>query len=331
MNKKQIAVILGLVLVIVAGYLLSSSSSPLRQSAGAYYGEEVSTASVGMGAPGAAPAALTSRAAYNSDAKVAYDRAEGLANTARPMIVPMPPSSENNVPPSDADSRMLIKTGQLALVVKDMDGAFSAIGALARKKGGDILNSSSNNYNGASPTGFVVLQVPVKEFEPTMIELKKLGKVESESTQGEDVTAEYVDLDSQLRNLQATEAQFLEIMKRAVKVSDVLEVQNQLSNVRGQIQSIQGRMKYYSQKAALSTINVQLSLDPAERPIVEPQAPEWSPFATAKDAVRDLRNAVKSLVDGLITFGIFYIPFIAVIGVAVWLLVRKLWPIIRKI
>jgi PKD repeat protein len=84
-------------------------------------------------------------------------------------------------------------------------------------------------------------------------------EVTSENTSAQDVTEEYTDLNSTLTNLQATEAQLLEIMKKAVTVDDILAVQNQLTNIQGQIETTKGRMKYLEQTSATSLISVSLT------------------------------------------------------------------------
>jgi len=217
--------------------------------------------------------------------------------------------------PAGQVDRLIIKNGQLSLVVKDVKDSIKAVSEYATKQGGFVV--SSNVYkNGLIPYGTIVVRVPAAKFDAGIIEVKALGEVVSESANGQDVTEEYVDLDAQLRNLRATEAQFLTIMAKAVKIEDILNVQRELTNVRGNIERLQGRMKYLKQSADLSTITVNFATDPAVLPSYD-NSTQWKPWAEVKAAARALLEAGKKLVNLLIWLVIF-VPIWAIIAVVVW-------------
>ncbi|HYE59878.1 MAG TPA: DUF4349 domain-containing protein, partial [Candidatus Kapabacteria bacterium] len=169
---------------------------------------------------------------------------------------------------------------------------------------------------GIAPTAYVTVRIPAKEFDAGVTATKQLGEVKSEHVSGQDVTAEYVDLEAQIRNLRATEQQFLTIMQRATQIQDVLAVQRELSIVRGQIEQIQGRMKYLSESAEMSTLTINLSTDAASLPVID-QKEAWKPLAVAKDALRSLLNLGKAFVNFLIWFAIYF-PLWALLGLVVW-------------
>jgi plastocyanin len=101
--------------------------------------------------------------------------------------------------------------------------------------------------------------VDARQFNDTIQALRNMAvDVKSESTTGEDVTGQYTDLNSRLRNLEASEAQLLDLMKRAGTVPDILEVQRELTNTRGQIEQIKGQMQYLEQSSSLALINASL-------------------------------------------------------------------------
>lgn len=220
---------------------------------------------------------------------------------------------------ANTQDRLVIKTGNMSVVVKDVVSAMKTITDYAVEKGGFVV--SSNIYkSGLSPRGEVIVRVPAATFDESIDTVKKMGEVTSQRTSGQDVTEEYVDLDAQLRNLRATETQFLEIMKKAVKIEDILAVQNELSNVRGRIESIQGSMKYLKQSADLSTLTVYLSTDPEILPTFD-NTDTWKPWAVVKNAFRQLVDVGKGLVDVLIWVGVFT-PLWLAIGLVVWIIVR---------
>ncbi|OGH87563.1 MAG: hypothetical protein A3J93_03500 [Candidatus Magasanikbacteria bacterium RIFOXYC2_FULL_42_28] len=234
--------------------------------------------------------------------------------------------SKSSVPSSQAPTaadatveRMVVKTGALSVVVKDVAEAIKTISQYAVKQKGYIV--ASNVYKrGLAPYGTLTIKIPAVNFDSGLNEIKALGEVVSNSVNGQDVTEEYVDLDAQLKNLQATEKQFLTILNKAVKIEDILAVQRELTQVRGQIEQLQGRMKYLKSSADMSTITVDLATDPSVLPSVD-NSKTWKPWAIVKEATRSLLAAGKSLVNFLIWLVVF-VPVWAVIALVVWVVAK---------
>ena len=252
-------------------------------------------------------------------AQVSYD----MMDEASPSIAPEYRMMAGNVETSNITSpkvdRLIIKTGELSLVVEDVRVSLKAIADYAEKAGGFVVNSNIRK-EGLSPFGEIVVRIPATEFDKGFGDVKNMGEVESETVNGQDVTEEYVDLEAQLKNLRATETQFLQIMQRAVQIEDVLAVQRELSNVRGQIEGIQGRMKYLKESSSLSTLTVYLSTDPSVLPSVD-DTEKWKPWAEVKSAARSLVVLAKGLVSLIIWLAV-YIPLWIVIGLIVWGMVK---------
>jgi hypothetical protein len=240
----------------------------------------------------------------------------GAADVNSPAPAPATPGTPE---------RLIVKNGQLSVVVKSVNEALAAVADYTTKQGGFVV--SSNVYkNGLVPYGTITVRVPAAKFDQGITTVKNLGELISESANGQDVTEEYVDLDAQLRNLRATEVQFMAIMSKAVKISDVLDVQRELTNVRGNIERLQGRMKYLKQSADLSTITVNFSTDPGVLPSYD-NSLAWKPWAQVKEAARALMEAGKKLINVLIWFVIFLPIWLLIAGVAwlIVLLVKKIW------
>ena len=249
----------------------------------------------------------------------------GGASERMPMpIIPPTPVSGGVVAPNIPD-RMIIKTGEMSVVVKDVRDSISKISSYTEQNGGFVV-SSNISQSSNSPYGTVTIRIPADKFDMSVSEIKSYGEVVSETTQGEDVTAQYVDLDAQLTNLQATEQQFLAIMKQATKIQDILDVQNQLTTVRGQIQSIQGQMKYLKESAQLSSLTITLSTDPSTLPVVKTQGEQWKPWAQVKDAARSLVEVGK----GLVSFLIWVLVYIPVWGLILIIILIIRWRVKRK-
>jgi len=230
-----------------------------------------------------------------------------------------PVSNTANDEVGNSTERLIVKTGSLSMVVSDVRSAIAAVSKYAIEKKGFVVSSNVAKEDLAL-TGEIVIRIPSAQFDAGVAQVKTFGQVESESVTGQDVTSEYVDLGSQLKNLNATESQLLSIMQRAVKIEDVLAVQEQLTQVRGQIESIQGRMKYLKESAQLSSLTVYLSTDPSTLPVKDEQN-AWKPWAVVKDSVRGLLAVGQALVNVLIWL-VIYIPLWVLIGLVVWGVVR---------
>ena len=192
-------------------------------------------------------------------------RTVAMTTTATTMAAPKTINSGGSTTDLSGQSsspdiqRMIVRTSNITLVVSDVSTALDKIAKLAEDSQGFVVSSNQWKDNGAL-LGTITIRVPAGEFDNAMSTLRGMAdEVTSENTSAQDVTEEYTDLNSTLTNLQATEAQLLEIMKKAVTVDDILAVQNQLTNIQGQIETTKGRMKYLEQTSATSLISVSLT------------------------------------------------------------------------
>jgi hypothetical protein len=231
------------------------------------------------------------------------------------------PVSGSNVDAA-AMERMVIQNADLAIVVSDVETRMQEIGDLAKELGGYVL--SSNLYQSYTsqyievPEAQVVIKVPFEKLDEALELIKKDAvEVQSENRSGEDVTAQYVDLKSRLKNLEAAETQLDEIMKQATETEDVVNVFNQLVYYREQIELVKGQMKYYEEAAALSTVSVRLIAEETIQPL---EIGPWQPKGVALEAIQDLVNFSKSFVEFLIRFVLYTLPVWIMIGVPLYLI-----------
>lgn len=234
--------------------------------------------------------------------------------------------------PVDVD-RLVIKNASLNLVVKDPQASLDQVTALAERVGGFVVSSRTykQGYDSegvAMLYGEISIRVPAERFNETLAELRGASvRVENESISGDDVTAQYTDLQSQLKNLQAAEEQLTAIMKDAKRTEDVLNVYNQLVSIRGQIEQIKGQIKYYEESAAMSLITMTLMPDIASQPIT-PEA--WAPEGVAKQAVEALVNTLQALGTAVIWFGIYTLPLLLLIGLPIAAVIFGLRRLLRR-
>ena len=288
--------------------------------------------SQGAAVPTTAPAAAQARSADAvSKAAVASNGAAAAvaAGGAAPAAVPAAsPATDATIADSSAQilNRMIIRNAQLTLEVQDVDQALAQVRAIASRGGGFVSasNTRSEKVNDQDRMlADLTLQVRSDVVDSVISDLRGLGKVTSETSGSQDVTEEYVDLDSNLRNLQASESAILKLMDRATQIQDIVSLQRELTNIRGQIERLQGRKQYLERRTDMATITLALRLPPA--PSTQPLTGAWDPFAVAQrgwQASLTLLRGVAEAVIILVAFSWWLVP-IAALGAYIWLHRRR--------
>jgi len=227
---------------------------------------------------------------------------------APPMPGLVPPPSEEAVkeerdssavePSEETLERKIIKTGYITLEVEDIAEVMDKVAEVAGELGGYVL--SSHKYEGErGASGSISIRVPAGKFDEAFSRLRQLAiDVPYESTEAKDVTEEYIDLEARLHNLEATETQYLALLEKAETVEEILKVQQALSNVRGQIEQIEGRMKYLERTSDMSLIEVSLKE-------IKPLAEHWSASNTFRGAVHGLTTFGRGLATAVMWLGVF--------------------------
>jgi PKD repeat protein len=154
--------------------------------------------------------------------------------------------------------RMVVRTGSMQMVVNDISSVMDSISKIAANYGGYVV-TSQRGKEGERNIGNISIRILAENYDKATADLRALAKsVTSESTSSQDVTEEYVDLDSKVKNLEATESQLLKIMQTATKTEDILSIQRELTNVRGEIDQAKGRMQYLQRTSSTSLIQIRL-------------------------------------------------------------------------
>ena len=209
----------------------------------------------------------------------------------------------------------IVKTADLGLRSEEVRRSAARAQQLAAATGGTVL-SSQVYRNGDSVTADLILSVPSGEFERVLEELRNLGeKVTTDTISGQDVTEEYVDLESRERNLRATEESLLRLYDRAENVEEALSIQRELTTIRGEIELVQGRIKYLDQRSAYSQIT--LNIQPVTSP--PPPKPTWDPGRVVERAwdasLAVLQGMVTAIISALV-FGWWLAPVL--VGGFLW-------------
>ena len=243
--------------------------------------------------------------AYSEDVKAA----QGLETS----------STQSNIP----QERLIIRTAELSIVVSDTEEVMKTIARMVEENGGWVVSSNAYQYSDTAVSGDITVRVPADGFTSALEAMRGLAlEVQNESTSGQDVTEEYVDLSSRLENLESTAARVRTFLDETKNVEEALAVNQELSRLEEEIEVIKGRMQYLSQSAAFSTISVHLTPDEAARPI---ELAGWKPEGIVKDAFEALLSFLQFLVSALIWMVIFLLPVLIVLGIPVWLVIRWVW------
>lgn len=282
--------------------------------------------SVGTSSPAEAPTAAP--AAMSADGEVAIEAPPAAAPTsppaaAEPTAAPAAGGGSPAQPvapgvPANDPSRKIIKDATLVLEVPKVDLSLSRVNAIAAQAGGYILETRTDYLQEQQKQAFVKLAVPVDQFEATLQRLREgVNRIISEQASGVDATQEFVDVQSQLANLEATQARIRQFLDQAKTTEEALQVNAQLTEIEGQIGMLKGRMQFLSQRAAYSTITVQLQEPPPPTPTFTPTptptptltpVPLWNPSRTAEQASGTLMTIVQAIGTVLIWFAIVVLP-----------------------
>ena len=209
----------------------------------------------------------------------------------------------------DVATRKIVRNGSLDLLVSDVSQSVSKIGSIVTDAGGFIEKSTQSNSGGRGAS--MTVRVPAGRLDETIAAIKKLAVVvDRETVEARDVTREYIDLDARLRNAQAEEAAYLQILKRAASIKDTLDVTEKLSDVRGRIEQLQGEMKFLTSQIDKSSIEISLRAE-ADSEIA---GIRWRPLRQAKIAAQEIVSGLADWADSVIAF------FINLPLVAVWVL-----------
>lgn len=218
---------------------------------------------------------------------------------------------------------MIVRNATVHIVVADTAKAVDAVTASIEGLGG-YVGGSEVWREGELLRARLTLRVPSAKLTPALAAIRKLSqRVDNETIASEEVTQQYVDHASRLRNLEATEIELRELLatvrKNARRAADILEVHQQLVAIRGEIETTKGRMQQLAQSAAMSQISLEMTPNAVTKPVTAEG--EWEPVVIAKDASRALLAALRAIAASAIWLIIYVVPICGMIALAAWTLV----------
>lgn len=281
--------------------------------------------------------AACSPAAHSAPALPSGGDGTGATTSVENFANSSPAVDQSGVPVADASvkgaapgapaalDRIVIKTASLSMVVSDPSDAAQRITALATGMGGFVVSSNTSEAS-VDASGNKIMQanltvrVPSAQLDTALTQIRAMAvEVKNVSVTGQDVTSQYTDLQSQLRNAEAAETKLQQIMDAATKTEDVMAVFNQLTQVRQQVEQLKGQIQYFDESASMSAISVDLIPDALNQPLA---VGGWQPQGVAKDALESLVRAFQGLATGVIWIGLYILPLALIIGLPLYVVLR---------
>jgi hypothetical protein len=240
----------------------------------------------------------------------------GLARDSASIVPPMEPDA----PPVAGMPRMVVQNSYLSLLVKSVVDTKNAINDYVSSKGGYMVSSSTSNPQDQA-TATITFRIPSDTLTDVLHFFRQQAvKVVSEELTGNDVTDEYVDIDTRIAQLEQTKARMNELLEDAREVSDLVNITSQITNIQQQIDSLKGRQQSLAQNAELSKVTVYLSTDE----LALPYAPEnpFRPEVIVKLAIRSLLSNLQQLAALVIWVGVYSIIWLPLLIIG-YLLYRR--------
>ena len=240
-------------------------------------------------------------------------------------IAPAPATGSGFEPA--AVERLVIQNAELSIVVINPEAKMDEIAKMAEDMGGFVVSKNvyqrTTGNNIKVPEGDITVRVPAENLEQALEQIKADAvEVPVDNRSGQDVTREYVDLQSRLKTHEQAAEQLSEILEQKTESEEVIEVFNQLVYHREQIEILKGQISYYEEAAALSAVSVHVSAEETLQPL---EIAGWRPAGVARDALQTLIN----FFEGFVTFLIWLVILILPAGLVILGLLWVLWRAFR--
>jgi hypothetical protein len=256
--------------------------------------------------------------------EAAYGEAQARGGLLAPPPAPAPTehAREGGVEDGAAavpapTARKLIRTGNAGLEVKAVPEAVAQVKAWVAEAGGYVGDESEAEDGYGVKTAYLTCRVPAEKLDALVARLKELGEVEHVQLSAQDITEQYFDLEIRLSNQKRLEARLLELLERRTnELSDLLEIEREAARVRGEIEQLEGRKRFWDNQVSLSTLQVELH---EPRPAIA--GTEGGAWRTLLDSFRRFGNNFVFSIAGIIAVAGGLIPVLVVLGLVVWLIV----------
>lgn len=268
----------------------------------------------------------------NSKSYSNYAISDSYSGAAAPVMM-----EQNSTPSYRGESasvskvdRKIVKNGSIDMLVKKVEETAVSIHSIVAKYDGQVDSSNLSNSGVDVKYGTMTIRVPNDKFDLAVGEIEKLAvKVNSLRVSSDDVTSQYVDLESRLKSKKAVEQQYVALLQRANKVEEIVTVHSYLDKVREEIEILQGQINYLANQVSMSSITISMTSE-AEVQIL---GITWHPITVIKQSFRNLLEDLTGIADWLVVF-VFALPGflikLAIFALIVWVIVKVGKKVYRK-
>jgi hypothetical protein len=283
----------------------AATAAPPRAAAGA---------TVASGAAVSAPAATTAAGSAAAGSASSSSGARGTVSDAVGANIPIVPTGKD---------QLIIRTAAITLIVKDVGQTQAGIWRMSEELGGFVTNSNASGA-GDAIRGQITIRVPTEQYGTAMDRLRAFAvKVDSEKSDAQDVSEEYVDLQARRQNLELTVQQLQGFLGQAKSVDEALRVQSQLNNVQSDLERIKGRMGYLTDRANYSTITTTLMPTIDTKAVPPVGTSSWSAGHSVHEAWDRSLRGLENIADAAIAITIGGWWLLLPLAIGTILLVRR--------
>jgi hypothetical protein len=219
---------------------------------------------------------------------------------------------------------MIARTVSLSLIAKDFDSSRASLDAIVARHNGYSANLTVNTPQGAARTIQASLRIPAPQLPAALVEIKALGRAEAENQNGEEVTQQHADLVARLKNSRETEQRLQAILtQRTGKISDVLEVDQEIARVRGEIEQMEAEQKNLEHRVDFATIDLKLSEEYKAK--LDSSTPSISTqiHNAAVNGYRNVADTLLSIVLFFAEYGPVLVFWLLLFFIPAWLVWRR--------
>jgi len=236
-----------------------------------------------------------------------------------PQVMPPPPTDGGFTTTTD---RTIIRNAFLTLIVKDTRETVRKVTHLATQHAGFVTSSSvfEDEQSQGIVIASMILRVPAAKLDEVLENLRQLAEtVQTESIAASDQTEQKVDLEAQIKNLKASETQLQSLMSKAQNVTQTLEIQRELSSIRGQIERLTAQVENLQGDANMATITLSISTEESELPLTGGE--RRGVLDEIRIAVKDAILLYRELFVAGLRFAILALPLLVLAGVGygIWM------------
>ena len=230
---------------------------------------------------------------------------------------------------ADAESRKLIRNAELSAETKDFEKFNNDIETEINKAGGYIESSnvSGNSYDSFSNRyADITIRIPAEKLDAFLSTVGNLANITSKNISLKDITADYIDTEARIRALESEQKALLAILEKATKVSEIIEVQDRLTDVNAELDSYKSQLRTFDKLVSYSTVRIHIN----EVDRVSPSGEKTGFFTEIKNRLSDNLYNVGQGLRSFVIFIISSLPYIAIIAVIIIVIIIIIRKIIRK-